>query len=48
MTYTLITAKGRVYQFYLRATAEVWQQAYGGQLFSNEILVDKTAQSLVQ
>ncbi len=47
MQYTLITPKGRIYQFYLKATAEVWQKAYGGQLFCNDILVDKVAQKAV-
>lgn len=47
MNYTLITPKGRIYQFYLLATAEVWQKAYGGQLFDNDILVDKVAQTAV-
>ncbi len=47
MNYTLITPQGRIYQFYLLATAKVWQKAYGGQLFCNDILVDKTAQTTV-
>ena len=38
MRYTLITPKGRIYQFYLLATAEVWQKAYGGTLFDNSVV----------
>jgi hypothetical protein len=44
MKYTLITARGRVYTFFLRAAAETYQQAYGGQLITADILVDKVAQ----
>lgn len=38
MQYTLITPKGRIYQFFLLATAEVWQKAYGGVLFDNSVV----------
>ena len=38
MQYTLITPTGRVYQFYLLASAEVWQKAYGGTLFDNSVV----------
>lgn len=41
MQYTLITAKGAVYTFYIKAVAECYQQAYGGTLVTNEVLVDK-------
>jgi hypothetical protein len=44
MNYTLITSKGRVYTFYVKALAEQFQQAYGGVVFTQQILelVDKT------
>ena len=45
MKYTLITARGRVYTFFLRAVAETYQQAYGGVIVSDEILVDKVVQT---
>ena len=45
MKYTLITPQGRVYQFYLLATAEVWQKAYGGTLFDKSVV--QTAQETV-
>lgn len=38
MKYTLVTGKGKVYTFYIKAVAETFQQAYGGTLFTNEIL----------
>ena len=42
MKYTLITGNGKVYTFYLLATAKIWQQAYGGQLVSEaDVLVDQ-------
>jgi hypothetical protein len=47
MKYTLITARGRVYTFFLRTVAETYQQAYGGVIVSDEILVDKVAQTAV-
>ncbi len=40
MKYTLITSKGAVYTFYIRAVAECYQQAYGGTLVTNDILID--------
>jgi hypothetical protein len=47
MKYTLITAKGRVYTFFVLAVAETYQQAYGGVIVTDEILVDKVAQTAV-
>ncbi len=46
MRYTLITATGRVYTFYLLAVAETYQQAYGGSIVTKDILVDKVAQTV--
>jgi hypothetical protein len=46
MKYTLITAAGKVYTFYVQALAEQYQQAYGGQLISADILVDTIAQTV--
>jgi len=46
MKYTLITATGRVYTFYVQALAETYQQAYGGQLITADILVDTIAQTV--
>jgi hypothetical protein len=44
MKYTLITKTGKVYTFYVEALANQFQQAYGGQVFTADILVDTTAQ----
>ena len=44
MEYTLITSKGRIMQFYIRAVAELYQRTEGGVVFTQQILesVDKT------
>ncbi len=46
MNYTLITTTGRVYTFYLLAVAETYQKAYGGNIVTNDILVDKVVQNV--
>ncbi len=46
MQYTLITGKGKVYTFFIRAVAEQFQQAYGGVVFSQQIL--EQAQTVAQ
>ena len=38
MQYTLITGNGKVYTFFIRAVAEQFQLAYGGVVFSQQIL----------
>jgi hypothetical protein len=40
MQYTLLTSKGQVYTFFLKTAAEQFQTAYGGVVFSQQILVD--------
>jgi hypothetical protein len=40
MGYTLITNKGQVLTFFLRSVAQQFQQAYGGVVFDQQILVD--------
>jgi hypothetical protein len=45
MNYTLITKTGRVYTFYVLALANQYQQAYGGVVITQQILVDETAQT---
>lgn len=45
MQYTLITKLGKVYTFYILALAEQFQQAYGGVVITQQILVDNTLQS---
>jgi hypothetical protein len=46
MQYTLITATGKLYTFYLRAVAETYQQAYGGTIVTKAVLVDKVVQNV--
>jgi len=38
MQYTLITGKGKVYTFFIPAVAEQFRQAYGGVVFTQQIL----------
>jgi len=40
MQFTLITPKGKVYTFYIKSVAETYQQAYGGTIITNGVLVD--------
>lgn len=42
MNFTLITAKGKVFTFYVEAVAKTFQQAYGGTLFTGSILTKET------
>ena len=44
MKYTLITRNGKVLTFFLKSVAETYQQAYGGQLITADILVDTQAE----
>jgi hypothetical protein len=47
MKYTLIASNGKVYTFFIKAVAETFQQAYGGKLFTNEILTKETQNEFV-
>ena len=47
MSYTLITKQGKIMQFYVKSTAELYHVIKGGTLFTNDVLVDNTAQSPV-
>ena len=38
MKYTLITRNGKVFPFFIKAVAETFQQAYGGNIITAEIL----------
>lgn len=38
MKYTLVTSNGKVYTFFIKAVAETFQQAYGGNIITAEIL----------
>ncbi len=41
MKYTLITKNGRVMTFFLEVAAQQFQRAYGGVVFTQQILVDE-------
>ena len=51
MQYTLITSKGKIMQFYIKAVAETYQAGLGGVVFTQQILkeemVDQKSQSVV-
>jgi hypothetical protein len=38
MKFTLITGNGKVLTFFIKAVAETYQQAYGGVVFTQQIL----------
>jgi hypothetical protein len=42
MKFTLITSKGKVYTFFIKAVAETYQQAYGGVVITQQILEVET------
>lgn len=42
MKYTLVTGKGKVYTFFIKAVAETYQQAYGGTIITNKIFTKET------
>jgi hypothetical protein len=44
MTYTLITSKGTVMQFYVKSVADLYQSLNGGVVITQQILVDELAQ----
>jgi len=42
MKYTLITSNGKVLTFFIKSVAEQYQQAYGGVVFSQQVLETET------
>ena len=46
MKFTLITPTGKIYTFYGETLAKTYQQAYGGVVFSQQVLVDDSAQTV--
>ena len=40
MKYTLITARGKIYCFYVKDMADMYQTLYGGVVFTQQVLVD--------
>lgn len=47
MKYTVITKQGKVKQFYIESVAKMYQQLNGGVVFTQQILVDTTVQTVV-
>lgn len=45
MQYTLITGNGEVLTFFIKATAYLYQKAYGGVVFSQQILRTENAET---
>lgn len=48
MQYTLITAQGRVMQFYVQSVAEMYQRINGGVVFSQQLLEQQETQTVDQ
>lgn len=48
MQYTLITAQGKIMQFYVKDVAEMYKAVNGGVVFSQQILVEETTQTVDQ
>ena len=46
MKYTLITSSGKVLTFFIKTVAEQFQQAYGGVVFTQQVL--ETAETVDQ
>ena len=43
MKYTVITAKGKIYCFYVKDMAAMYQTLYGGVVITQQVLVDTVA-----
>jgi hypothetical protein len=42
MQYTLIASNGKVYTFFLKSVAELYQQCYGGVVITPQVLEAQT------
>ena len=42
MQYTLIAGNGKVYTFFLKSVAELYQQCYGGVVITPQVLTAQT------
>jgi hypothetical protein len=47
MKYTVITNQGKIKQFYIQSVAEMYRNLNGGVVFTQQILVDTTTQTVV-
>jgi hypothetical protein len=48
MQFTLITAQGKIMQFYVRAVAEMYQAVNGGVVISQQLLEQQETQTVDQ
>ncbi len=48
MQFTLITAQGKIMQFYVKAVAEMYQAINGGVVFSQQVLEQQQTQTVDQ
>lgn len=48
MEYTLITAQGKIMQFYVKAVAEMYQAINGGVVITQQILKEEATQTVDQ
>jgi len=48
MQYTLLTAQGKIMQFYVKAVAEMYQALNGGVVISQQILEQQETQMVDQ
>lgn len=48
MQYTLITAQGKIMQFYVLAVAEMYKAVNGGVVISQQVLEQQEAQTVDQ
>jgi len=46
MKFTLITGNGKVFTFFVKSLAEMFQQAYGGKIITDNILTQKENQNV--
>jgi hypothetical protein len=42
MQYTLIAGNGKVYTFFLKSVADLYQQCYGGVVITPQVLAEQT------
>ena len=47
MKYTVITKQGKIKQFYIESVARMYRDLNGGVVFTQQILVDTTSQTVV-
>jgi hypothetical protein len=48
MQYTLLTAQGKIMQFYVKDVAEMYRTINGGVVFTQQVLQEETTQTVDQ